>query len=43
MAIGPPLVEYLTGLGAVREIAPKALRSAVLKEHRRAVEGLQMG
>ncbi len=42
VAIGPPLVSYLTGLGAaVREIAPRELRVAVLKEHRRAVEGLQ--
>jgi predicted DNA-binding transcriptional regulator YafY len=44
VAIGPPLVKYLTGLGAaVSEIAPKELRLAVLKEHRRAVEMLQMG
>ncbi|HET8540536.1 MAG TPA: WYL domain-containing protein [Anaeromyxobacter sp.] len=42
VAIGPPLVAYLTGLGAgVSEIAPEELRTAVLREHRRALEGLE--
>jgi predicted DNA-binding transcriptional regulator YafY len=44
VAIGPPLVTYLTGLGAgVSEIAPAELRTAVLREHRRALEGLEGG
>jgi predicted DNA-binding transcriptional regulator YafY len=38
VAPGPPLVAYLTGLGAaVSEIEPEALRVAVLREHRNAV------
>jgi predicted DNA-binding transcriptional regulator YafY len=38
VAMGPPLVAYLTGLGAaVSEIEPKELREAVLKAHRDAV------
>ncbi|HSN92566.1 MAG TPA: WYL domain-containing protein [Anaeromyxobacteraceae bacterium] len=44
VAIGPPLVAYLTGLGAgVSEIAPAELRAAVTREHRRALEGLGIG
>ncbi len=44
VALGPPLVAYLTGLGAgVSEVAPVELRTAVLKEHRRALEGLEGG
>ncbi len=42
VALGPPLVAYLTGLGAaVSEIEPKELREAVLREHRAAVAGLE--
>src|SRR6266540_4998978 len=38
VALGPPLVAYLTGLGAaVSEIAPRELLASVLREHRRAV------
>jgi len=38
VALGPPLVAYLTGLGAaVSDIKPKELREAVLKAHRDAV------
>ncbi len=38
VALGPPLVAYLTGLGAaVSEIEPGELRAAVLREHRNAV------
>jgi WYL domain-containing protein len=41
VALGPPLLAYLTGLGAaVSEIEPSELRAAVLREHRRAVAGL---
>ncbi len=41
VAIGPPLVAYLTGLAAaVSEIEPKQLREAVMREHRRAVAAL---
>lgn len=44
VAIGPPLVAYLTGLGpAVSGIAPEELRAAVVREHRRALEGLEGG
>jgi len=42
VAVGPPLVTYLTGLGAgVSEIEPKELREAVMKAHREAVEALR--
>lgn len=42
VAVGPPLIAYLTGLGAgVSEIQPRDLREAVLREHRRALEGLE--
>jgi predicted DNA-binding transcriptional regulator YafY len=42
VAVGPPLVAYLTGLGAgVSEIEPKELREAVLGEHRRALAGME--
>lgn len=42
VALGPPLVAYLTGLGSVAgEIEPEELRLAVLKEHEEAVEKLQ--
>ena len=42
VALGPPLLAYLTGLGAaVSEIEPSELRAAVLREHRRAVAGLE--
>ena len=42
VALGPPLVAYLTGLGAgVSEIEPRELREAVLGEHRKALEGLE--
>jgi predicted DNA-binding transcriptional regulator YafY len=42
VAMGPPLVAYLTGLGAaVSEIEPRELREAVLKEHRNALAGLE--
>ncbi len=38
VALGPPLVAYLTGLGAaVSEIEPAELAAAVIEEHRRAV------
>jgi predicted DNA-binding transcriptional regulator YafY len=41
VALGPPLVAYLTGLGAgVSEIEPTELREAVLREHREAAAGL---
>jgi len=41
VALVPPLLAYLTGLGAaVSEIEPSELRAAVLREHRRAVAGL---
>jgi hypothetical protein len=34
VALGPPLVAYLTGLGAaVGEIEPRELRAAVLRGH----------
>jgi predicted DNA-binding transcriptional regulator YafY len=40
VAIGPPLVSYLLGLGAaVSEIEPLELRRAVERGHREAVEG----
>jgi predicted DNA-binding transcriptional regulator YafY len=39
VALGPPLVRYLMGLGAaVSEIEPKELREAVRKGHRAALE-----
>ncbi|HYD40350.1 MAG TPA: WYL domain-containing protein [Anaeromyxobacter sp.] len=42
VAIGPPLVAYLTGLGpAVREIEPHDLRDAVETSHRDALTGMQ--
>jgi predicted DNA-binding transcriptional regulator YafY len=42
VAIGPPLVAHLTGLGAaVSEIEPRELRAAVLREHRSALVGLE--
>jgi predicted DNA-binding transcriptional regulator YafY len=38
VALGPPLVAYLTGLGAaVSELEPAELRTAVLREHRDAL------
>lgn len=38
VTLGPPLIAYLTGLGAgVRDIEPPELREAVLKAHRDAV------
>lgn len=41
VALGPPLVAYLTGLGAgVSEIEPRELRDAVVGEHRNALETL---
>ena len=41
VAVGPPLVAYLTGLGAaVSEIQPRELREAVVREHRGALGGL---
>ena len=44
VALGPPLVAHLTGLGAgVSEIAPEELARAVLEEHRRAVRILESG
>jgi predicted DNA-binding transcriptional regulator YafY len=44
VALGPPLVAYLTGLGTgVSEIEPEELRAAVLREHRGALEGLEGG
>lgn len=42
VALGPPLVAYLTGLGAsVSELEPAELRTAVLREHREALAGLE--
>ncbi len=42
VALGPPLVAYLTGLGAaVGEIEPGELHTAVLREHREAVAALE--
>ncbi len=42
VALGPPLVAYLTGLGAgVSEIEPRELREAVLREHRAALAGVE--
>jgi predicted DNA-binding transcriptional regulator YafY len=42
VALGPPLVAYLTGLGAaVSEIEPRELREAVVREHRGALGGLE--
>ena len=42
VAIGPPLVAYLTGLGAaVSGMAPRELAEVVRGEHRRAVEGMK--
>ncbi len=44
VALGPPLVAYLTGLGAaVSDIEPRELREAVLREHRSALVGLEGG
>lgn len=44
VALGPPLVAYLTGLGgAVRAVEPKGLRAAVLRAHRGAIAGLAGG
>ncbi len=44
VALGPPLVKYLTGLGAaVSEIEPRELREAVIEEHRKALSGLEGG
>jgi predicted DNA-binding transcriptional regulator YafY len=41
VAIGPPLVGYLVGLGAaVSEIEPLELREAVARAHREALEGV---
>ncbi len=40
VALGPPLVAYLTSLGGdVSGIEPKELRAAVLREHRSAIAG----
>ena len=42
VALGPPLLAYLTGLGAaVSGIEPKELREAVLREHRTALVRLE--
>ncbi len=42
VALGPPLVAYLTGLGAaVSGIEPRELRGAVAREHRSALAGLE--
>ena len=42
VAMGPPLVAYLAGLGAeVREIQPRMLRDAVVRVHRDALESLE--
>ncbi len=42
VALVPPLVAYLTGLGAsVSELEPAELRAAVLREHREALAGLE--
>jgi predicted DNA-binding transcriptional regulator YafY len=44
VALGPPLMAFLTGLGAgVSDIEPRDLREAVLREHRNAVAELQGG
>lgn len=41
VALGPPLVSYLTGLGAaVSEIEPGELREGVVRAHREALDGL---
>lgn len=41
VALGPPLVAWLTGLGGgVSDIEPRELREAVIREHRRALEGV---
>ena len=38
VGLGPPLVAYLTGLGAtVSEIEPRELRAAVRREHQSAL------
>jgi predicted DNA-binding transcriptional regulator YafY len=42
VALGPPLIAYLTGLGGgVSEIAPAELRKAVLREHQEALAGFE--
>ena len=42
VALGPPLVAYLTGLGAaVSEIAPRELRAAVGRAHREALARME--
>lgn len=42
VALGPPLVAWLTGLGpAVSRIEPKELRDAVKQEHRNALAALE--
>jgi hypothetical protein len=44
VAIGPPLVAYLTGLGAaVGRIEPGELREAVIGAHREALKGAEGG
>lgn len=44
VAIGPPLVAYLTGLGnGVRAIEPKELGNAVFREHQAALAGFESG
>jgi predicted DNA-binding transcriptional regulator YafY len=41
VALGPPLIAYLTSLGdAVSGIEPRELRAAVLREHESAIEAL---
>ncbi len=43
VALGPPLVAYLTGLGAaVSEIKPEELRERVARGHREAVAALEV-
>ena len=42
VALGPPLLAYLTGLGAaVSDIEPRDLRERVVREHREAVAALE--
>jgi predicted DNA-binding transcriptional regulator YafY len=44
VALGPPLVAYLTGLGSgVSTIEPKELRDAVFREHQAALAGFTNG
>jgi predicted DNA-binding transcriptional regulator YafY len=44
VAIGPPLVAYLVGLGAqVSEIQPEGLRAQVLGQHREAIRAMAAG